>query len=158
VSPPRGKTRPVNLKNSTERALHRTCGHNGDWRRGDAAMRGRYYEYDGPGSPRNDARVHHYVFTLYALDVRHLEVQGNLSGENVTVALAGHVLAEASLIGTLTRVHANFRGQYAGRSRKNHRTSCALVDGGRSPFLQFDRLPNSRASAARMLGSGSEPA
>ena len=38
----------------------------------------------------------------YALDVQHLEVQGNLSGENMTAAHAGHVLADASRIGTHT--------------------------------------------------------
>jgi Raf kinase inhibitor-like YbhB/YbcL family protein len=72
------------------------------WFAGDAAMRGDYYGYDGPCPPWNDARVHHYVFTLYALDVSHLEVRGNLSGGNVTAALAGRVLEEASLTGTYT--------------------------------------------------------
>jgi Raf kinase inhibitor-like YbhB/YbcL family protein len=72
------------------------------WFAGDTAMRGVYYGYDGPGPPWNDARVHHYIFTLYALDVSRLEVHGNLSGGNVTAAIAGHVLAEASLTGTYT--------------------------------------------------------
>jgi Raf kinase inhibitor-like YbhB/YbcL family protein len=72
------------------------------WFAGDAAMRGDYYGYDGPCPPWNDARLHHYVFTLYALDVPHLEVQGTLTGENVRAALAGHVLAEAGLTGTYT--------------------------------------------------------
>ena len=44
--------------------------------------------------------MHHYVFTLYALDVPHLEVQGDLSGPQVMNALAGHVLAKPTLTGT----------------------------------------------------------
>ena len=32
-------------------------------------MRGDYHGYDGPCPPWNDGILHHYVFTLYALDV-----------------------------------------------------------------------------------------
>ncbi len=63
-------------------------------------MRGDYYGYLGPGPPWNDALVHHYVFTLYGLDVPHLEVRSKLTGTNVRAALAGHVLAKPSLTGT----------------------------------------------------------
>jgi phosphatidylethanolamine-binding protein (PEBP) family uncharacterized protein len=63
-------------------------------------MAGRYYGYDGPAPPWNDAIVHHYVFTLYALDIQHLQVKGELTGPNVRAALAGHVLAAATLTGT----------------------------------------------------------
>jgi len=51
-------------------------------------MRGDYYGYLGPGPPWNDALVHHYVFTLYGLDVPHLEVRSKLTGTNVRAALA----------------------------------------------------------------------
>jgi phosphatidylethanolamine-binding protein (PEBP) family uncharacterized protein len=71
-----------------------------NWFASDANIRGDYYGYDGPGPPWNDALVHHYVFTLYALDVPHLEVRGKLTGTNVRAALAGRVLAKASLTGT----------------------------------------------------------
>ena len=40
-----------------------------------------------------------YVFALYALDVPRLEVRGELTGPNIKAALAGHVLAKASLTG-----------------------------------------------------------
>jgi Raf kinase inhibitor-like YbhB/YbcL family protein len=70
------------------------------WFASDSEMRGDYYGYDGPCPPWNDARLHHYVFTLHALDVLRLEVDGALIGKNVRAALAGHVLAEASLTGT----------------------------------------------------------
>jgi hypothetical protein len=63
-------------------------------------MEGIYYGYDGPAPPWNDAIVHHYVFTLYALDIPYLQVRGELTGANVQAALAGHALAEATLTGT----------------------------------------------------------
>jgi Raf kinase inhibitor-like YbhB/YbcL family protein len=72
------------------------------WFAGDENMRGDYYGYDGPGPPWNDRRLHHYVFTLYALDVPHVDVHGDLTGANARLAVAGHVLAKATLTGTYT--------------------------------------------------------
>jgi Raf kinase inhibitor-like YbhB/YbcL family protein len=72
------------------------------WFAGDESMRGNYYGYDGPCPPWNDLRLHHYVFTLYALDVPRLEVHGDLTGANARLAIAGRVLAQASLTGTYT--------------------------------------------------------
>jgi Raf kinase inhibitor-like YbhB/YbcL family protein len=69
---------------------------------GDGDMAGDYFGYDGPCPPWNDARLHHYVFTLYALDVAQLSVQGNLNGAEVLSLLQGHILAQASLTGTYT--------------------------------------------------------
>jgi Raf kinase inhibitor-like YbhB/YbcL family protein len=70
------------------------------WFSGDAKMEGKYHGYDGPAPPWNDSIVHHYVFTLYALDIPHPQVQGELTGPNVRAALEGHVLAKATLTGT----------------------------------------------------------
>jgi Raf kinase inhibitor-like YbhB/YbcL family protein len=70
------------------------------WFASDPAMEGDYFGYDGPCPPWNDSIVHHYVFTLYALDVGQLDVDGELTGEKVRAALEGHVLAEAKLTGT----------------------------------------------------------
>ena len=39
-----------------------------NWFASDAQMSGDYFGYDGPFPPFNDSLVHHYVFTLYALD------------------------------------------------------------------------------------------
>lgn len=64
---------------------------------GDSQMRGDYFGYDGPAPPWNDELPHRYVFTLYALDTPRLEIRGVLTGENVSAALAGHLLADASL-------------------------------------------------------------
>ena len=69
------------------------------WFASDPEMEGDYYGYDGPCPPWNDAIVHHYVFTLYALDVPELTVDGDLTPEKVLAALKGHVLAEAKLTG-----------------------------------------------------------
>lgn len=72
------------------------------WFASDPNMKGNYYGYDGPCPPWNDSIVHHYVFTVYALDVPRLEVRGELTGANVRAALAGHVIAQAHLTGTYT--------------------------------------------------------
>ncbi len=69
------------------------------WFAGDKDMAGNYFGYDGPCPPWNDEIVHHYVFTLYALDVPRVAVQGNFSGPDVLVAIAGHVLGQAAITG-----------------------------------------------------------
>ena len=46
------------------------------WFASDHDMSGDYFGYDGPCPPWNDALVHRYVFTLYALDVATLGLQG----------------------------------------------------------------------------------
>ncbi len=72
------------------------------WFAGDENMGGDYHGYDGPCPPWNDLRLHHYVFTLYALDVPHVDVRGDLTGANARLAVADHVLAQASVTGTYT--------------------------------------------------------
>jgi Raf kinase inhibitor-like YbhB/YbcL family protein len=73
-----------------------------NWFAGDPEMRGDYFGYDGPCPPWNDAIPHHYIFTLFALNVAKLDVTGALVGANVRAALRGHVLAEAKVTGTYT--------------------------------------------------------
>lgn len=72
------------------------------WFVSDADMGGDYFGYDGPCPPWNDALVHRYVFTLYALDIPKLDVDGKFTGQQVRDAIDGHVLAEASIMGTYT--------------------------------------------------------
>ena len=72
------------------------------WFAGDERMAGRYFGYDGPFPPFNDALVHHYVFTLYAVSVARLPLEGAFGGRDVWRALVGQVLAEATLSGTYT--------------------------------------------------------
>ncbi|CAN7262414.1 YbhB/YbcL family Raf kinase inhibitor-like protein [Pseudoduganella sp. LjRoot289] len=73
-----------------------------NWFAGDEHMMGSYFGYDGPCPPWNDTLVHHYIFTVYALDQAKVLVDGPLDGASVRAALAGHVLAEASITGTYT--------------------------------------------------------
>ncbi len=70
------------------------------WFAGDADMAGDYYGYDGPCPPWNDSLLHHYVFTLYALDVDRLPIEGRFDGHAARAALAAHTLATASWTGT----------------------------------------------------------
>lgn len=72
------------------------------WFAGDKDMAGSYFGYDGPCPPWNDAILHRYVFTLYALDVPRLTVGGVFTGADVRKAMAGHILAQASVTGRYT--------------------------------------------------------
>ena len=72
------------------------------WFAGEPAMAGSYFGYDGPFPPWNDSLKHHYVFTLYAVAVPRLPIDGIFTGEQVRQALAGRVLGEATLSGTYT--------------------------------------------------------
>lgn len=63
-------------------------------------MKGEYYGYDGPCPPWNDSVPHHYVFTLYALDIPQLPVSGVFRAADALNAMRGHVLEEATLTGT----------------------------------------------------------
>ncbi len=72
------------------------------WFAGDKNMEGPYLGYDGPCPPFNDSIPHHYVFTLYALDVPTLAVTGRFTLADVNNALQGHVLAEATITGRYT--------------------------------------------------------
>jgi Raf kinase inhibitor-like YbhB/YbcL family protein len=72
------------------------------WFNGDNDMRGDYYGYDGPCPPWNDEIRHRYVFTVFALDVAKLPVDGKLTGQQVRDAMQGHILGEASLTGIYT--------------------------------------------------------
>lgn len=72
------------------------------WFSGDREMGGTYKGYDGPCPPWNDSIIHHYVFTLYALDVDSLGLSGDFSAADVRSAMEGHILDSARLIGTCT--------------------------------------------------------
>jgi hypothetical protein len=72
------------------------------WFAGDKDMSGNYFGYDGPCPPWNDEILHHYVFTLYALDLARCPVSGAFKGTDVLKAIEGHVLAMASLTGIYT--------------------------------------------------------
>jgi hypothetical protein len=72
------------------------------WFAGDPDMEGTYRGYDGPAPPWNDSLVHHYQFTIYALDVESLGLSGDFTAEDVKRAAEGHTLGSATMTGTYT--------------------------------------------------------
>ncbi|RYD15934.1 MAG: YbhB/YbcL family Raf kinase inhibitor-like protein [Lysobacteraceae bacterium] len=76
------------------------------WFARDPDMAGDWFGYDGPCPPWNDELVHRYRFSLHALDVERLGLDARFTLADVRTAMAGHVLAEAALIGTYTLVAA----------------------------------------------------
>ena len=94
---PQGKPGPATLHG----ARHGLNDYTG-WFAGDATNGGNYFGYDGPFPPFNDSILHHYVFTLYALSVPRVAVDGSFTGPQVREAIAGQVLAQASITGIYT--------------------------------------------------------
>jgi len=94
---PRGKPGPATLHGARQ-GLNDYTG----WFAGNAEMAGDYHGYDGPFPPFNDSIVHHYVFTLYALAVPRVAVEGRFTGAQVREKIYEHVLAEATHSGTYT--------------------------------------------------------
>jgi Raf kinase inhibitor-like YbhB/YbcL family protein len=91
---PRGKRAPVGPPGSVQGVNDYT-----GWFAGDADMAGTYLGYDGPCPPWNDERLHHYHFTLSALDAP-LALAPGFDLAQLRAAMAGHVLAQAALVGT----------------------------------------------------------
>ena len=94
---PRGKGGPL-TPHETRQGTNDYTG----WFATDRDMSGQYFGYDGPCPPWNDALIHRYVFTVYALDVDKLPLEGVFSGPEAVRAMQGHVLEQASLTGTYT--------------------------------------------------------
>ena len=72
-----------------------------DFLAGDAEMEGTYGHYDGPFPPFNDERLHHYHFTVYALDVPSLGLDpgGDFKLDDVRAVIEGHVVDQGELVG-----------------------------------------------------------
>jgi phosphatidylethanolamine-binding protein (PEBP) family uncharacterized protein len=94
---PRGKTGPATLHG----ARHGLNDYTG-WFKGQPDMAGDHFGYDGPFPPFNDSLIHHYVFTLYALDIERAPVHGAFTGAQVREAIYPHVRGEATWSGTYT--------------------------------------------------------
>lgn len=94
---PRGKPGPQAAHGARQGINNYT-----DWFAGDHDMNGDYYGYDGPCPPWNDEIVHRYVFTVYALAIEKLPLEGRFGGAEVRAAMRGQILAQASLTGTYT--------------------------------------------------------
>ena len=69
------------------------------WFASDPKMKGDYFGYDGPCPPWNDMLLHHYIFTLYALDFAKCPVEGKFSGIDALKTFKDHVLGSAKLTG-----------------------------------------------------------
>ena len=93
----RGKPGPHAPRNARQGLSNYT-----EWFAGDKDMGGNYFGYDGPCPPWNDDLQHHYVFTLYALDVPRLAVSGTFTGPEALAAMKGHILGQASVTGRYT--------------------------------------------------------
>lgn len=58
--------------------------------------------YDGPRPPAFDGRWHFYRFSVAALDVERLSLKEGFSYRELELALKGHVLATAEVVGRYT--------------------------------------------------------
>jgi hypothetical protein len=67
---------------------------------GNPDMAGDYAGYDGPCPPWNDARLHHYVLTVYALSVEKLPLEGKFDGKAMLAAITPYILAKGSVTAT----------------------------------------------------------
>ncbi len=94
---PRGKAGPA-AAHGARQGINDYTG----WFATDHDMSGDYHGYDGPCPPWNDELRHRYVFTVFALDVERLSLEGKFTGQQVRDAMQGHVLAQASLTGVYT--------------------------------------------------------
>jgi len=94
---PRGKPGPA-AAHGARQGINDYTG----WFASDGDMRGDYYGYDGPCPPWNDEIRHRYVFTVFALDIERLPLEGRFGGEQVREAMIGHILGQASLTGLYT--------------------------------------------------------
>lgn len=72
------------------------------WFASDPKMKGEYFGYDGPCPPWNDMLLHHYIFTLYALDFAKCPREGKFSGIDALMTFKDHVLGSAKLTGVYT--------------------------------------------------------
>lgn len=93
----RGKPGPESLHGTRQGLNDYTV-----WFASDKEMAGNYFGYDGPCPPWNDTIPHHYIFTLYALDVPRCSVAGAFKGPEVLAAIKGHTIAQAALTGLYT--------------------------------------------------------
>jgi Raf kinase inhibitor-like YbhB/YbcL family protein len=94
---PRGKAGPAAPHNSRQGVNDYT-----GWFASDVEMSGEYRGYDGPCPPWNDELPHRYVFTVFALDVAKVMVDGSFGGPEVREAMRGHILKQASITARYT--------------------------------------------------------
>jgi hypothetical protein len=70
---------------------------------GSPEHKGTYAGYDGPCPPWNDARIHHYHFKVFALDIPSLGISGTeATGDKSLKTMEKHILAQGEIIGKYT--------------------------------------------------------
>lgn len=72
------------------------------WFAGDSSLEGQWNGYDGSAPPWNDSLVHHYEFTVYAVDTESLDVDAGFTRDQLFNAADTHVLDVASIVGLYT--------------------------------------------------------
>ena len=65
---------------------------------GNPDLEGTYGGWDGPFPPWNDEQVHHYVTTVFALDVDSAGLRPGFTLEEFRAAIDGHVLDEGRIV------------------------------------------------------------
>lgn len=91
---PKGKSGPLAARNTRQGLNDYTV-----WFANDEKMKGDYFGYDGPCPPWNDSIPHHYVFTLFALDLDKCPVKRKFTGADAVKAMQGHILGSAKITG-----------------------------------------------------------
>ena len=91
---PKGKSGPI-APRSTRQGLNDYTA----WFANDENMKGDYFGYDGPCPPWNDTIPHHYIFTLFALDIPNCPVKRKFTAAEVLKEIKGHVLGSANITG-----------------------------------------------------------
>jgi Raf kinase inhibitor-like YbhB/YbcL family protein len=91
---PKGKSGPLAPRGTRQGVNDYTT-----WFANDPNMKGDYFGYDGPCPPWNDTIFHHYVFTLFALDMDKCPVRRKFTGAEVVKAMQGHILGSAKITG-----------------------------------------------------------
>jgi Raf kinase inhibitor-like YbhB/YbcL family protein len=91
---PKGKSGPI-APRSTRQGLNDYTA----WFANDENMKGDYFGYDGPCPPWNDTIPHHYIFTLFALDIPNCPVKRKFTAAEVLKGIKGHVLGSANITG-----------------------------------------------------------
>ena len=90
----KGKSGPLAARNCRQGLNDYT-----NWFANDENMKGDYFGYDGPCPPWNDTIPHHYIFTLFALDMDKCPVARKFTAADTLKAMKGHVLGTAKLTG-----------------------------------------------------------
>ncbi|MBI3228934.1 MAG: YbhB/YbcL family Raf kinase inhibitor-like protein [Burkholderiales bacterium] len=96
---PCGKTGPTVSHSAFPGVMRHGINDYTGWFAADREMAGDYFGYDGPCPPWNDSIMHHYIFTLYALDLPRLPLAGKFGGAAVLNAIQGHILGQAQVTG-----------------------------------------------------------